>query len=92
MLKSSQSIYIILISIAVGLYRIVVEPTSIQVPDTYKDIAHIVVGGLFGAWLLGYSFFEQLNDEVWSVAKLCGWSALLLTILEVVCVAIGINK
>ena len=40
----------ILVSIAAGIYRIAFEPSILRMSDTYKDLAHVLVGGQIGAW------------------------------------------
>ena len=77
---------IIVLSIAFGAYRVFVEPTSLQLGDTYKDLAHLFVGGLFGAWLFGR---RAITPREIIIAEVCLTSAVVLTVIEVVCAIAG---
>ena len=80
-------ILLIILALAIGLYRVFVEPTQLTVADTYKDIAHLFVGGLFGAAAMArtcckdYGCGNLVADAGW----FCFWVGLSLSLLELAC-------
>lgn len=75
----------ILVSIAAGIYRIAFEPSILRMSDTYKDLAHVLVGGQIGAWAALRYASEKPAAQRKSLADVCLWSAIVLTIVEVIC-------
>lgn len=68
----------VLAALAVAGYRATIEPTlPLQTQDIFKDVAHLFVGGCFGAGLAG---------------KKAGWIlGGALTAFEVACFFVGKN-
>jgi len=71
--------FLILIVLIFFVMRPLVGKFSFMGKEVYKDFAHLVVGGFFGAWFATYSL------EVETHTALYGSLALMLTIWEVVC-------
>jgi uncharacterized membrane protein YfcA len=73
---------VIFSALAICLYRLTIEP-GLSMADAYKDIAHVFVGGLFGAAIYGKSSTMRVS---W---KLYMWLGIAMTVLEVACGVIG---
>jgi hypothetical protein len=71
---------VIVIAIAICLYRLTIQP-HLNLADTYKNLAHIFVGGLFGAGIV-YGTQGSWNNLVL-------WIAVAMTLFEGVCGVLG---
>jgi len=48
--------FLILCAIAIGVGRFFVSTHALSLSGTYEALAHLFVGGLIGAWLVGMSW------------------------------------
>lgn len=53
--------------------------------EAFQAIAHLWVGGLCGAFMLG-RYFQP------SIRRLCGWLVVILSIIEVACFIAGLRR
>lgn len=72
----TKAIVLIVVSVILGTIRVMGETSTL-----FQGVAHIFVGGLFGAW------FQSINKgENWIYNQLLyGFLAISLTVLEVIC-------
>ena len=82
---------IALASIFGVLHFVLSDTGGINAVDIYKDLAHVFVGGLFGAGTLGLATDYRLcrdhgvnDDRLFKMTALCLLLAVGLTMLEVV--------
>jgi hypothetical protein len=58
--------------------------------NRFQAFAHLVIGGLLGAWVLGLTV--QQRDKIRVAPGFYGWLALLTTLVEVYAFLTGIGK
>lgn len=75
----------VVVSIVTGVYRIAFEPSILRMSDTYKDLAHVLVGGQIGVWAALRYARDKPAPQRKSLADVCLWSAIVLTVVEVIC-------
>lgn len=92
---NANRIILILVALAMGIYRAFVEPTKLVPADIYKDLAHIFVGGLFGAWLMAVRMGNQFGPGGGGLLLMkdsghfCFCVAVCLTIVEILAFMVG---
>lgn len=75
----------VVVSFAAGIYRIAFEPSILRMSDTYKDLAHVLVGGQIGVWAaLSYASDKPASDRK-RLARVCLYAAIILSVVEVIC-------
>jgi hypothetical protein len=53
---------VLIVALIVVAVRLTIGP-GLDLRDTYKDLAHLYVGGLFGAWLVSRSLCRRLHGS-----------------------------
>ena len=71
---------IVLASMIVIVLRVCLPSHGLNKADIFKDAAHLFVGGLVGAWLIGW---WSNDSETEDTAKLCLVLSLILSGVEV---------
>ena len=70
------TLFVLIVAISFGIVRFMVPVHGLNDADIFKDLAHIFVGGLFGAAIAEtIRDYNQQTDWVnlWTVAVLANW-------------------
>lgn len=67
-----------------GFMRFAMPSHGLNFDDVFKDVAHVFVGGLFGAYLYGWACSGSWWPDAPPGQRLLGSLAIGLTVLEVV--------
>lgn len=94
---------VLLLSLAFAVGRVVLPAPGLDGGDVFKDLAHLWVGGLIGLWAGGRWVWNQsvrqptttcrslvLEDRIDRKAKMAGWAALLLILIEIAMAAMSL--
>lgn len=81
---------VLIAALIVVAVRLTVAP-GLDVGDTYKDLAHLFVGGVFGASLMAFVLFRrfQATERAHEAARRYLGLGIGLTVLEVACGVFG---
>lgn len=81
---------VLIVGLIVVAVRFTVAP-GLDVGDTYKDLAHLYVGGVFGAALMAFVLFRrfQATERAQQAARRYLGLGVFLTVLEVGCGLFG---
>lgn len=68
-----MSKYVLIAATAIiVILRFVLPVHGVNHDDIFKDVAHLFVGGLFGAWLLGRNSYEAKTEDTAVICLVLG--------------------